>query len=46
MKIQTKTENEKSSIFGTDREGVSPAESSPKERKYEVHSGVELVKSS
>ena len=44
MKIQTKTENEKSSIFGTDREWLSPAESNPKERKYEVHSGVESVK--
>ena len=36
-----KTKNEKSSIFGTAREGMSSAESNPKERIYEVHSGVD-----
>ena len=35
--------NEKSSMFGTDREGMSPVESNPKERIYEVHSGVDFV---
>ena len=36
--------NEKSSIFGTVREGMSPAESNPKGRIYEVHSGVDSAK--
>ena len=35
--------NEKSSIFRTAREGMSPAESNPEERVYEVHSGVDFV---
>jgi hypothetical protein len=35
--------NEKSSIFRTIREGMSPAESNPKGRIYEVHSGVDLA---
>ena len=39
--MMIKTGNEKSSIFGTSREGMSSAESIPKERVYEVHSGVD-----
>ena len=39
--MMKKTKNEKSSIFGTAREGMSSAESNPKERIYEVHSGVD-----
>ncbi len=42
----TKTKNEKSSISGTVREGLSPAESRPEGRIYEVHSGVDLMKPS
>lgn len=41
-----KAENEKSSRFGTDRERVSPAESTLEERVCEVHSGADPAKGS
>ena len=41
-----KAENEKSNRFGTDRESVSPAESTLQESVCEVHSGVDLAKES
>lgn len=45
MKTYTrKTWNEKSSVFATVRERLSPAESSLQGRICEVHSGVGLVK--
>lgn len=42
-KYSEKTKNEKSNIFGTDRERLSPAESNLKGRICEVHSGVDPV---
>ena len=36
-----KAENEKSNRFGTDRESVSPAESTLQESVCEVHSGAD-----
>ena len=38
--------NEKSSLFGTVREKLSPAESSFERKICEVHSGVDLAKES
>lgn len=41
-----KAENEKSNRFGTDRESVSPAESTLQESVCEVHSGADPAKES
>ena len=41
--MMIKTKNEKSSISGTNRERLSPAESRLEGWIYEVHSGVDLV---